>query len=66
MQTHTDENGTEKHTMDGKTISEGKKAYRSPRLVIYGDFQRLTMGGGGTARDGGSSGPKTKASGTVQ
>ena len=30
-----------------------KKTYRSPRLVVYGDLNRLTMGGGGRLGDHG-------------
>ena len=38
--------------MKSKTIRMKKKAYRSPRLVVYGDFRSLTRGKGGTADDG--------------
>jgi hypothetical protein len=50
------------HDMTSKKTKKRKKAYRSPRLVVYGDFRRLTKGGGGTRRDGGAGG-KSKASG---
>jgi hypothetical protein len=40
--------------------SEGKKTYRSPKLVSYGDFRSLTLGVGGNTPDGG--GRKTKLS----
>jgi hypothetical protein len=31
-----------------------KKAYDVPSLTEYGDFTRLTQGGGGVANDGGA------------
>ena len=53
------------HDMTSKRRNERKKAYRSPRLVVYGDFRRLTKGATGLARDGGAGSPKSKASGGV-
>ena len=46
---------------------EGKKAYRAPRLVAYGDLKRLTMGTkGGVANDSGIEVPvKSKANGNA-
>lgn len=37
-----------------------KKAYRTPTLKLYGDFQKLTQGKGSTKSDGGGM-PKTKS-----
>jgi hypothetical protein len=36
-----------------------RKAYESPRLRVYGDLRRLTLGGGGNKEDG-KGGPTTK------
>lgn len=47
--------------MKSKRASQAKKPYRPPRLTVYGDLRRLTLGGGGTKREGGPGGPKTKA-----
>ena len=30
--------------MKGETAKEGKKAYRAPRLVVYGDLRHITRG----------------------
>lgn len=38
-----------------------KKAYRSPRLVSYGDLRRLTMAKGGAKADTTPPGGSTKA-----
>jgi hypothetical protein len=57
----TEDSDLDKHDMNSKGTKKKKKAYRSPRLVVYGDFRRLTKGGGGTKRDGGVGAPKTKA-----
>jgi hypothetical protein len=40
-----------------------KKIYVTPHLVVYGDLRHLTQGASGPARDGGSSGTKSKATG---
>ncbi len=34
-----------------KTAPVEKKPYRSPRIVVYGDLRRVTMGVGGSASD---------------
>jgi hypothetical protein len=52
-----------KHEMNRKTTNKEKKAYRSPRLVVYGDLRHLTMGAHGTRRDGPSGSPKSRAFG---
>lgn len=44
--------------MKSKTRRRQKKAYSSPRLVIYGDLRRLTMAKGGPKAEAGL--PKTK------
>jgi hypothetical protein len=49
--------------MKSKTTSPKKKAYRPPRLRVYGDLRRLTMGKGGQNNDG-TGKPKTKTSGS--
>jgi hypothetical protein len=41
-----------------KDETRGRKRYRSPRLVVYGDLSRLTKAKGGTKGDGGL--PKTR------
>lgn len=46
-----------------KRTNKRKKVYHAPRIVVYGDFRRLTMGATGLARDGGAGSPKSKASG---
>ena len=33
---------------------KGKKVYRSPHLVVYGNLSRVTRGGGGDKNDPGS------------
>ena len=44
--------------------STGRKPYRRPRLVGYGDFRRLTAGEMSTdMNDGGGQGPKSKLGG---
>lgn len=65
MRANTHNDSVERHTMNSKATSQGKKAYHSPRLVLYGDLQRLTRGGGGVQRDGPAGSPKTKASGSA-
>jgi hypothetical protein len=39
---------------------KGKKAYRSPHLVVYGNLSRVTRGGGGTKHDP-ATGGRTRA-----
>jgi hypothetical protein len=39
---------------------KGKKVYRSPHLVVYGNLSRVTRGGGGTKQDP-ATGVKTRA-----
>jgi hypothetical protein len=39
---------------------KGKKAYRSPHLVVYGNLSRVTRGGGGSKNDP-STGRRTRA-----
>ena len=44
--------------------SDGRKPYRRPRLVAYGDFRRLTAGDMSTdMADTGGQGPKSKLGG---
>jgi hypothetical protein len=38
----------------------GRKAYESPRLRVYGDLRRLTLGGGGSKSDAGKTAFSTK------
>lgn len=38
--------------MKSKNPSNKKKAYRPPRLVVYGDLRRLTKAKGGNKGDG--------------
>ncbi len=33
------------------TVGKRKKAYQSPRLVVYGDLSQVTRGGGGRKND---------------
>jgi hypothetical protein len=40
--------------MKPEAAKQEKNQYRSPRLVVYGDLHRLTMGVGGTKGDGAS------------
>lgn len=47
---HHEEKG---RTTKRDTKSKGKKPYHSPRLVVYGALNRLTMGHGGSGADGG-------------
>ncbi len=54
-----------RHAISRRTTHEDKKAYRSPRLVVYGDLRHLTMGASGPNRDGGAGSPKSKASGSA-
>lgn len=38
-----------------------KKPYSTPKIVLFGDFQNLTMGGGGIkVNDGGPTGRATR------
>lgn len=39
--------------MKSKNRRPKRKAYRPPRLVVYGDFRSLTRAKGGTKSDGG-------------
>ena len=48
--------------MKSKTARTKRKTYRSPRLVVYGDFHSLTGAKGGTKGDGGGK-PATRTSG---
>jgi hypothetical protein len=59
----TKNNNLDNHDMTSKRTNKRKKAYRSPRLVVYGGFRRLTKGSTGLARDGGGGATKSKASG---
>jgi len=63
MQPHMNEAKVETHTMSAKGTDQRKKAYHAPRLIRYGDFQHLTMGGGGIKKDNTAGNPKTKATG---
>jgi len=46
-----------------RKTTKDRKPYESPRLTTYGDLARLTQGGAGPARDGGSGAPKSKPAG---
>ncbi|MFQ5656813.1 MAG: lasso RiPP family leader peptide-containing protein [Candidatus Methylomirabilales bacterium] len=39
--------------MKSKNQRPKRKAYRPPRLVVYGNFRSLTRAKGGTKQDGG-------------
>ena len=47
-----------------KQEGKGKQRYSTPKLVVYGDLRKITQGGGGVTKDGGT-GPKTKATGSA-
>ncbi len=49
--------------MKSKKTQTKKKAYRPPRLVVYGDFRSLTRAKGGTKGDGGGGKANTRVSG---
>jgi hypothetical protein len=49
--------------MKSKNPNTKKKMYRSPRLVVYGDFRSLTQVKGGTSGDG-TGKPRTRVSGS--
>jgi hypothetical protein len=51
MEKQTENISNRRCTMDRETAAEGKKPYHSPRLTVYGDFLKLTMGKGGTKVD---------------
>jgi hypothetical protein len=50
------------HGMKPIMESQGKKLYRSPRFMIYGDLSRLTMTKGGNKSEG-TGNPPTRATG---
>jgi len=54
MQTQQRDEGVERETMKPEKERQAKNQYRSPRLVVYGDLHRLTMGVSGTKGDGSS------------
>ena len=61
MRRHAEDGRLERHTMKPNPGSQGKKPYRSPQLVVYGDLRHLTMGAkGGTANDG-TGAPKSRS-----
>lgn len=39
--------------------SKGKKPYRRPHLIVYGDLSQITGGGSGTKGDGGGTHTRT-------
>lgn len=47
--------------MKPRTMSQTKKPYRSPRLVVYGDLRRLTMAKGANKADTGGATVKSKS-----
>jgi hypothetical protein len=50
--------------MDHRSERNGspeRVAYEAPRLVVYGDFRSLTLGGGGTKNEPGMGNPSTRA-----
>jgi hypothetical protein len=42
----------------GAKRRRGRKPYRTPRLVVYGDLRRITGAKGGISTDGGSGNSK--------
>ncbi len=52
MRKRDNSNEEKGRTTKRDTKGKGKKLYHHPRLVVYGDLNRLTMGGGGTKGDG--------------
>lgn len=60
MRRQIEDHGGVGDNMKSKTTGQGKKPYRPPRLVVYGDLHRLTMAKGGLRGDGGGS-PKSKS-----
>ena len=52
MRRQIEDHGGVRDNMKPKTSGQGKKPYRPPRLVVYGDLRRLTMAKGGTRSDG--------------
>lgn len=65
MPEQIEDDGVGQQTVKPTAAGQGKKPYRSPRLVVYGDLRRLTLMPAqkrGTSSDGGGI-PKTKLSG---
>lgn len=61
MRRHAKDGRLERRARKPNPASRGKKQYRSPQLVVYGDLRRLTMAGkAGTSNDG-TGKPKSKA-----
>ena len=61
MRRDTEGGRLERHTLKPNPASRGKKPFRSPQLVVYGDLRRLTMAAkGGTTNDG-TGAPKSKS-----
>lgn len=52
MQRQVEDHGGVRNEMKAEATRQGKKPYRSPRLMIYGDLRRLTMAKGGKRSDG--------------
>lgn len=53
MGSHVEDESVERDGAKRRAASRGKRPYRSPRLVVYGDLRRLTTAKGGTLGDGG-------------
>jgi len=58
MRSQKTHDGVKKHSMRSDA-EHGKKQYRSPHLMEYGDISRLTAAKGGKDNDGGGH-PSTK------
>jgi hypothetical protein len=43
--------GNKRSTPEAR-LPDPKREYRAPRLVVYGDLDKLTRGGGGGGNDG--------------
>jgi hypothetical protein len=52
MRREIEDDGGVRNEMKAGAPRQGKKPYRSPRLVVYGDLRRLTMAKGGKRSDG--------------
>ena len=52
METRNDNTGGSSHEVNANMETQGKRSYRSPRLMTYGDLSRLTMAKGGAGGDG--------------
>lgn len=64
MPEQIEDDGVGQQPVKPTAAGQGKKPYRSPRLVVYGGLRRLTMftNKKGVSNDGGGT-PKTKLTG---